>query len=462
MYGEDIDLSYRLLKSGYKNYYFPETRIIHYKGESTRKSSVNYVFVFYRAMVIFAKKHFSKSNASLFSFFINLAIYLRAGTAILQQFIIRSFLPLCDALLLFASMYFLKTYWGTNMKVNYPPEFMFFAVPGYILVWLLAVFFSGGYDRPLSIQKIVRGIISGTLLILVIYALLPETYRFSRALILLGSVWAIVSMVAFRLVIHLFFRKSMPLAGEARKKLLIVGEEEEGSRVLSLLKLSDTTHNFIGFVKPENHEQKNLTRAFPEYAQYLLGNISQLSEMVEVYSIDELIFCGKDVSSNEIIRGMSMAGGRSIEFKIAPPESLFIIGSSSVENPGKLYVIDINSIGSPVNKRNKRFIDLFTSFILLLLFPVMIFVQRKPGNFLGNLSRVIRGKRSWVGYIPGNKLTGGLPSIREAVLNPLDALRHSPADEATLHRLNSLYAKDYRVYTDLNIMLKGWRNLGKR
>ena len=70
MYGEDIDLSYRILLGGYKNYYFPETRIIHYKGESTKKSSVNYVFVFYRAMVIFAEKHFSQNNAKLFSFLI--------------------------------------------------------------------------------------------------------------------------------------------------------------------------------------------------------------------------------------------------------------------------------------------------------------------------------------------------------------------------------------------------------
>ncbi len=49
MYGEDIDLSYRITQGGYKNYYFPETRIIHYKGESTKKTSVNYVLVFYKA-----------------------------------------------------------------------------------------------------------------------------------------------------------------------------------------------------------------------------------------------------------------------------------------------------------------------------------------------------------------------------------------------------------------------------
>ena len=61
MYGEDIDLSYRIIQAGFKNYYFPETKIIHYKGESTKKGSINYVFVFYNAMIIFSKKHFTKN-----------------------------------------------------------------------------------------------------------------------------------------------------------------------------------------------------------------------------------------------------------------------------------------------------------------------------------------------------------------------------------------------------------------
>jgi GT2 family glycosyltransferase len=89
MYGEDIDLSYRIQKGGYNNVYFPETRIIHYKGESTKKSSVNYVFVFYKAMIIFAKKHFSQKNAKLFSFFIHLAIYFRAFLVSFTFFISR-------------------------------------------------------------------------------------------------------------------------------------------------------------------------------------------------------------------------------------------------------------------------------------------------------------------------------------------------------------------------------------
>ena len=82
MYGEDIDLSYRLTLGGWKNYYFPGTRIIHYKGESTKRTSVNYVFVFYQAMVIFARKHFAPGRAGVFSLLINLAVWLRAAAAV--------------------------------------------------------------------------------------------------------------------------------------------------------------------------------------------------------------------------------------------------------------------------------------------------------------------------------------------------------------------------------------------
>ena len=110
MYGEDIDLSYRIQLGGYDNYYFPDTQIIHYKGESTKKSSVNYVFVFYNAMIIFAQKHFTKNNAQLFSFLINIAIYLRAGLAIISRLLRKLVLPFLDAATWYAGIYFIKIF----------------------------------------------------------------------------------------------------------------------------------------------------------------------------------------------------------------------------------------------------------------------------------------------------------------------------------------------------------------
>ena len=80
MYGEDIDLSYRVLKGGYHNYYLP-VDILHYKGESTQKSSFRYVHVFYEAMLIFFRKHYS-GMSFLLSLPIKTAIYGKALVAL--------------------------------------------------------------------------------------------------------------------------------------------------------------------------------------------------------------------------------------------------------------------------------------------------------------------------------------------------------------------------------------------
>lgn len=83
MYGEDIDLSYRLLKGGWQNWYLPFD-IIHYKGESTQKSTFRYVHTFYQAMLIFFRKHYGHLSI-FFSLPIQLAIYFRALMALMQM-----------------------------------------------------------------------------------------------------------------------------------------------------------------------------------------------------------------------------------------------------------------------------------------------------------------------------------------------------------------------------------------
>jgi len=84
MYAEDIDLSYRIQKAGFKNYYFAESTMIHFKGESTKKGSLNYVVIFYKAMSIFVKKHYGK-RGRLFSFFIHAAIIIRASISAISR-----------------------------------------------------------------------------------------------------------------------------------------------------------------------------------------------------------------------------------------------------------------------------------------------------------------------------------------------------------------------------------------
>ncbi len=87
MYGEDIDLSYRMTLAGYKNQYLPAS-IIHYKGESTKKDSIEYVRVFYEAMLIFYRKHFPRYSAVMYPL-VKTGVLLRASLAALKRLVMR-------------------------------------------------------------------------------------------------------------------------------------------------------------------------------------------------------------------------------------------------------------------------------------------------------------------------------------------------------------------------------------
>lgn len=453
MYGEDIDLSYRITQGGYKNYYFPGTRIIHYKGESTKKSSVNYVLVFYKAMVIFAEKHFSKGHARVFSLLINLAVYMRASMAILSRLIKSSALPLLDGSLLLLGMYVLKIYWENVVKgLDYPPVFMWLVVPGYVLIWLFSIYASGGYDRPMRISKAVRGVFSGSIFILVVYSLLSEEYRFSRAMIVLGTVWASISITSLRYFLDLLKWNGFRLQTSERKNMVVVAGPEEGKRVLSILQSSGIKFNFIGFVSVSKSDNE-------EYDGHLLGELEGLEDVVSMYDVKEVIFCAKDLSSNEIISRMLQLSGLDLEYKIAPPESLFIIGSNSINDQGDLYLMDVDTITSSSNRRKKRMLDLACSLLILLLFPIAVFLVRKPVGLILNTFSVIFGFKSWVGLSSASGRDSRI-KIRSGVLTPADA--YQGTDHATAKRLDTLYVRDYSIRKDLKIIYKGMSYLGRR
>lgn len=452
MYGEDIDLSYRITQGGYKNYYFAGSSIIHYKGESTKKSSVNYVIVFYKAMAIFARKHFSSGNASLFSFLIHLAIYLRAGAALSARFLKQIFFPAIDFAIILAGLYFIKDYYESHFKLVqgfYEKELINVAFPAYTLLWMFFSFLSGGYDRPFRITKMIRGVLVGTAFILIVYSLLPEVYRFSRALILLGTAYSILVYILTRLAYHFAGIKRFALKAEEKsKRIIIIGSEEEFDRVYSLLKETRIKAGFVGFVSNNDNGVKH-----PMY----IGNFRQVNEIVDVHAINEIIFCAKNVSSQDIIERMLTLVTKGVDFKIAPPESLSIIGSNSIDTAGDLYVIDVNNVGKPENKRKKRLFDLASSGLFILVFPLLILIQKNKIGFIVNCFRVFFGLYSWVGY--GKAPRKDLPELKPSVLTPADASSTKLSDDRINLMLLS-YSKDYKVENDIRIVLEAIRLLG--
>ncbi len=458
MYGEDIDLSYRITKAGYRNYYYPGTRIIHYKGESTKKSSLNYVFVFYNAMIVFAKKHFSKENARAFSVMINIAIYFRAFISILIRFFNRVFLPMVDALLIFAGIFFIKGYWEKHFIFpdggHYPDAFIYIAVPIYLTIWLLCMYLSGGYDKPLRLRKVIQGMAVGTIIILVLYSLLNEHYRFSRALIILGAAWGTLIMLGVRYILHFFNINGFRLNSEKNKRFVIIGEKEESERVSDLLQKTGMNPSFTGLVS--YHKHRNNLNGF-------IGHLGQIKEIITIHKINEVIFCAKDVPAQVIIDKMSELKNEQVDYKIAPPESLSIIGSNSINASGDLYVIDINAITKKANRRNKRLLDVLVSLTLLVFSPIALFIVRNPIGLVRNIFAVLFTWKSWVGFAqhPMHE-AHRLPEIKPGVLTPLDAFKNKNLPKETATRLDLIYARDYKLTNDLNIIIKGFRYSGRR
>ena len=285
-------------------------------------------------------------------------------------------------------------------------------------------------------------------------------------------------MVGLRMMLHFFRTGNFNVGIRRPENLVIVGSEKEGQRVQQLLAQSQVQKNLIGLVSPQSTSD---TATF-------LSDISRLDEVAQIYKVDEVIFCSSDVPADQIMHWMTRLGS-AMDFKIVPKESISIIGSSSKNTSGELYTIDIEyKIAKPMARRNKRVFDFGTALCFLILFPLLLFLVKQPLGFLKNIVRVLLGGKSWVGYVDGS--TGRsparaeraetaqdtvlrerskrglfqkkqlLPAIKSAVLSPLSALGNRELDTATVQRLNYLYAKDYEVWRDWEVVWKGMKMLG--
>jgi GT2 family glycosyltransferase len=447
MYGEDIDLSYRLTQGGWTNYYFSDTQIIHYKGESTKKGSLNYVKVFYQAMIIFAKKHFTGGTAGAYIFGLEAAIWLRAGMTIFGNFIEKIGLPLLDAALISAGLMFLKKIWAVgyfNDPDHFTDVFGRINLPMYLVFWLGGIFLSGGYDEKFNLRRLFRGLFVGTICLLATYGLLDLAFRSSRILLLLGAAWAVLATVGLRAILHFIQFKNVKIGRVQNKNLVIVGAAEESARAKSLIFEAGVSVNFIGNVVPHSTDVRT---------KNTLGDLQNLSEILRIYRATEVIFCSKDVSAQEIIGWMTRLPA-NIETRILPESSLSIIGSQSKNAPGELYTIDVRfAIASPLARRNKVLSDYAIALLIILLFPIMIFLENGR-RLLKNLFSVIFLQKTWVGYRSANENVRNLPKIKPAVFAASDGLGLQNPTLDTFARLDFLYAKDWIAERDWAVVLK--------
>lgn len=453
MYGEDIDLSYRITQAGYLNYYFPETTIIHYKGESTKKGSLNYVRVFYQAMIIFANKHFTGRKAGVFVAMLRVAIYFRALLTLAGHFFRQGRLPLTDLLLFYGGLVWLKQVWAVYRFGDpdyYAADFLLINAPLYTSIWLFTAWLSGAYERDTQMAGLQRGVLLGTVLIAAVYGFLDPIYRTSRALILLGGAWAWGTGLASRQLFHLI-RHGHLLSGERRMTpVLLLGSAEETDRVEGLLLQARIQKHIVGRIDPSGQMAPQLQ----------LGSMEQLKDLVRLFGIGEIIFCSRDITFKDIIYYMSSLKG-DISYKILPEGGHSIIGSDYKNTRGELYTLEpAFDLDRPLYRRQKRLLDLVTALVAMVVLPLLAVGVKRPKGLPGNILKVLLGKKTWVGYAVGSPVISALPVLKPGVLSPATEHPEAGLESHTRDQLNMWYARDYRPIKDWEILRRGWDKLG--
>ncbi|MBR4506236.1 MAG: glycosyltransferase [Bacteroidales bacterium] len=429
MYGEDIDFSWRIRLAGWKNYYLPETRIVHYKGESTKKGSMNYVYTFYNAMSIFVRKYFSGSGARMFNLLLHVAIWLRAAAAWLQRIVGRLAVPALDFGIAYGGWLVLKHLWEMYKGVGadyYPAEYTLLVIPLYILILMCSSWLGGGYDRPVHLGRIVRGMGIGLLLLLAFYSLLDESQRYSRMLLLIGAAWTLASTLLIRVTLSLAKIKGYALRAHTRGTAIVVGEPAETTRITAL---------YASLGMPA----ERLTATSDSSPRHL-------QDLIRIEHADEVIFCGHDIDLGRIIELMSTLRTTGVEYKIAPSEGDYIIGSETILSPDDLYIANLDTISTDASRRIKRTFDIVASLTALVLSPVLFWPQRRKGTYFGHCLAVLAGSKTWVGY------TG-----HRGVFSPSDLL--PSASPELQQRLLLRYMRHYRIGTDFTILIHNWNNL---
>lgn len=447
MYGEDVDLSYRILKAGFKNYYFSGTSIIHFKGESTKKGSLNYVKMFYQAMSIFVSKHYGGNKGRLFKSFIQIGIWLRATLAAAGNFFKTIGLPAFDALIIFGSFQLVNSSWVYFVREGegFIPKLVNISLPGFTMVFLLAATFAGMYDNKYKPLKAFYAALVAIIIMLAVYSLLPEKYRFSRGVILLGGLTALLFITIFRWLLLRWKVVEVPDEVKRRQQSFVVASPHEFKQVQQLLKHAGYEENAMARIAVNGNRED------------AIGSIDQLPALLESAQLREIIFCEGTLSFGDIIKLLQQLPPHT-NARFHAQKSSSIAGSDSKNAPGESFSVEGNySLADPYQRRMKRVLDILFSIFILLTFPLHLLAA--GAGVVKDAVLVLIGRKTWVGYALKNK---SLPPLCKGVLatNGHHLKNTPPFSEKNLQNIDTWYAKTYDWPQDLKLIVKHYPRLG--
>jgi hypothetical protein len=459
MYGEDLDWCYRIKSAGWKVLYVPDTQIIHYKGESARRSDIDEVKLFYQAMRVFVQKHLARGVVS--DAILTVGIGLREWIAFLAKIAKPLRAALLDAALVNASLLLAELLWfGTWFHF---PDYAYkitLTVPA--LVVMSSMYFLGVYTiRRLSISRTMGGVVIGYIVISALTFFFKQ-YGFSRMVMLIAGGLDVALLPGWRILSRTFFRSPGAQRGSLfGRRTLIVGADASGQEVLRKLRARvDDGYDIVGFI---DVNRKRVGEKITGVE--ILGSIDNIGKVIQEQKASEVIFSTDILSYTDILAVIGRSRNRAVNFRLVPSSLEVIIGKTHIDELDDIPLVDIEyNINRPLNRLVKRLVDLAVSSALLAVAYPLILIQRSSGNTVSAtgksillLPRVWRGEMSLVGPT-GSPARGGAASswyLGKPGLTGLARVHHrADLTPDEVEKYNVYYAKNQSLLLDLEILMK--------
>lgn len=492
MYGEDLDYFYRVKEAGWKIYYVPDTKIIHYKGESTKLASFDNFIAFYKAMDIFVKKHFSRGYSFFLDIMLSFGIFLRGIISLVGRLVRRHAIIFVDGFVIVAAILL-----AHHLQPRPLPDYsvLLSMLIFYLLLWLGLGYAVGLYDRrELSYS---RAAIASVLSFIasLIFNFLFRGFIYSPHLIVWNFIIVMLFIPGWRVFLlflqrHRIISPKSPLSKALlSRRTIIAGTGREGERIAKKLQ-GHIEHGFeiLGYVDKRFVYKR--TFGFP-----FLGIVEDLAEIVRIHRATEIIFTTDHFSNDDILTIIDQVKHIRVNIKIVPQNLDYIIGKSSVEKIEDIPLVEVDyNLLHVGNRVSKRLFDLaFSGFGLLIISPFLIpwalisgyrlkkeyFIGKESETFVGILLKKYNGN-NWHPFIErfplllsifkgdmsmvGSELLTTNPHFRRLRCKPgLTGLfqlqeNHQPG-EVDKQNYEYYYMQNHSLFLDIEIILKAILNI---
>ncbi|NND71808.1 MAG: glycosyltransferase [Rhodothermales bacterium] len=445
MYGEDLDWCYRIQKAGWKIFYTPDTQIIHYKGESTRKGELRYVKLFYGAMVRFSRKHF-KGYGRLVVELLRVAIVFKAVLSVVARLVRTSLPVVIDFSVVWVSVVTAAMI-RANSGFNLPaPLFMMTVAPAFSIVTVLGIGLSRGYQRS---GRSIRSVVVGLLLALLVVSagsFFIKQIAFSRLVVLLSVPIAAVLLGALRL--HSRYRAS------SISRAALVGSNDDAAKLLEAVRVNpNPSFELVGIIPVGESTQ---TDRLPT-----LGRFDQLRDIVRLRNIDTVVISSGSIPNWQIFDSIRQLRDLPVTFRMLADTHDRVISKASIRDLATPRMVAVDEyLRTPRSAFEKRTFDLVFSIAAVLLYPFRIvlsgFRLRAVNSRTIEFLQVIANKKTLVGARPKARQQIGAP-LKEGVYSIVDVLP-GPLDEESIMNAYTFYLENESAQLDWDIVMRSFRN----